>query len=189
MPPRVIGGISYVPLRFVSEALGAKVDWDERTGTATVSLDGAEVWVKVSDGGSASIKQYSRQVGNITATVIEIPPGAPVRAVVALARDRVGATEDLASMAKRYGAVAAINGTFFEAYGGIPEPWGTIIRDGKVVHVGSVGSVVGITSDGRVKMATVRIKIEGATGGSYEWPNNWYAYGFNRTPSPGGSAV
>lgn len=185
----MVGGITYVPLRFVSEALGAKVDWDEKTGTATVSLDGKDVLVKVSSSGSAGIKQYSRQVGNIRATVVAIPPGAPVRAVVTLARDRVGATEDLASMAKRYGAVAAINGTFFEAYGGIPEPWGTIIKDGKVVHVGNVGSVVGITSDGRVKMDTVRIKVEGGTGGSYEWPDNWYAYGFNRTPSPGGSAA
>ncbi len=189
VPPRMVGGITYVPLRFVSEAFGAKVDWDEKTGTATVSLDGKDVLVKVSNGGSTDIKQYYRQIGHIRATVVEIPPGAPVRAVAALAHDRVGATEDLASMAKRYGAVAAINGTFFEAYGGIPEPWGTIIRNGKVVHVGNVGSVVGITSDGRVKMDTVRIKVEGGTGGSYEWPDNWYAYGFNRTPGPAGSAA
>jgi hypothetical protein len=189
VPPRVVDSITYIPLRFVSEAFGATVGWDEKTGTATVSLDGKFVQVKLSNGGSAGIKQYSRQVGHIRATVVEIPPGAPVRAVVALARDRVGATEDLASIANRYGAAAAINGTFFEAYGGIPEPWGTIIRDGKVVHVGNVGSVVGITSDGRVKMDTVRIKVEGGTGGSYEWPDNWYAYGFNRTPRSDGSAA
>ncbi|MBF7083101.1 phosphodiester glycosidase family protein [Desulfallas sp. Bu1-1] len=189
VPPRVVDSITYIPLRFVSEAFGATVGWYEKTGTATVSLDGKFVQVKLSNGGSAGIKQYSRQVGHIRATVVEIPPGAPVRAVVALARDRVGATEDLASIANRYGAAAAINGTFFEAYGGIPEPWGTIIRDGKVVHVGNVGSVVGITSDGRVKMDTVRIKVEGGTGGSYEWPDNWYAYGFNRTPRSDGSAA
>jgi len=189
VPPRVVGGITYIPLRFVSEAFGATVDWDKNNGIATVSLDGKAVKVVLSGSGNTSIKQYTCQLGNIRATVVEIPPGAPVRPTVALAHNKVGAVEDLASMAKRYGAVAAINGTFFEAYGGIPEPWGTIFRDGKVIHVGNTGSTVGITSDGRVKMDTLRIKVEGGAGDSYGWPNNWYAYGFNRTPGSDNSAV
>jgi N-acetylmuramoyl-L-alanine amidase len=34
---KLIDGETYVPLRFVSEALGAKVDWDNKTKTATVT--------------------------------------------------------------------------------------------------------------------------------------------------------
>lgn len=34
---KLIDGETYVPLRFVSETLGAKVDWDNKTKTATVT--------------------------------------------------------------------------------------------------------------------------------------------------------
>ncbi|MNW61703.1 hypothetical protein D3C74_397790 [compost metagenome] len=34
---KLIDGETYVPLRFVSETLGAKVDWDNKTKAATVT--------------------------------------------------------------------------------------------------------------------------------------------------------
>jgi len=95
--------------------------------------------------------------------------------------------EELADMAGRSGALAAINGTYFQAYGGRPDPWNTLISNGKVIHSGSNGTTVGITANGRVKMAAVKIEIEGAINDSHRWPNNWYSYGFNHTP--GGAAV
>jgi len=39
---QVINGSTLVPLRFVSEALGAKVDWNAKTSTATIISQGAE---------------------------------------------------------------------------------------------------------------------------------------------------
>ncbi|MGZ4134532.1 MAG: stalk domain-containing protein [Tumebacillaceae bacterium] len=36
----VLGGRTMVPLRFISEALGAKVDWDQATSTAFLTYDG-----------------------------------------------------------------------------------------------------------------------------------------------------
>ncbi|MGB9867404.1 MAG: copper amine oxidase N-terminal domain-containing protein [Bacillota bacterium] len=36
VPPKVIGGRVMVPLRWVTEALGARVDWDESTFTVAV---------------------------------------------------------------------------------------------------------------------------------------------------------
>jgi hypothetical protein len=36
VPAKIIGGRTLVPLRFVSEALGAKVDWDTETQVATI---------------------------------------------------------------------------------------------------------------------------------------------------------
>jgi Copper amine oxidase N-terminal domain. len=38
-PPQVIGGTTLVPLRFVSEALGARVDWDRPNLTVNINTD------------------------------------------------------------------------------------------------------------------------------------------------------
>lgn len=40
-PPRVVNGTTYVPLRFVSEALGARVRWDNATRAVIITADGA----------------------------------------------------------------------------------------------------------------------------------------------------
>lgn len=45
-PPRVIAGTTYVPLRFVSEALGAQVAWDSARRTVIISADGNTAEVK-----------------------------------------------------------------------------------------------------------------------------------------------
>lgn len=37
-PAEVTGGRTYIPLRFVSESLGAIVNWDQSTNTVTVDL-------------------------------------------------------------------------------------------------------------------------------------------------------
>jgi len=37
VPPLIIGGRTLVPLRFVSEAMGARVDWDDRTRTVYIT--------------------------------------------------------------------------------------------------------------------------------------------------------
>lgn len=42
-PARLAGGVTIVPLRFVSEALGADVSWDAKTATAKISLPEAQV--------------------------------------------------------------------------------------------------------------------------------------------------
>lgn len=37
VPPQIINGRTLVPLRFISEALGAKVDWNNKTKTVTIT--------------------------------------------------------------------------------------------------------------------------------------------------------
>ncbi|MFC4777025.1 phosphodiester glycosidase family protein [Paenibacillus sp. GCM10023252] len=122
-----------------------------------------------------------------TVQTITIPKGLPVTA--ALAGRRIGAVQLLQDIAKGYRAEAAINGTFFESYGGIPEPWGTVISDGRLEHIGNLGTAAGFTWDGTVLMDTLRVSIQGGTNGSYSYPNNWYAYFVNRTPAAGASAA
>ena len=45
--PYIVDGRTMVPLRFIAEALGAKVDWNGDTETATVTLDGKVLSVKI----------------------------------------------------------------------------------------------------------------------------------------------
>ncbi|BBI32210.1 phosphodiester glycosidase family protein [Cohnella abietis] len=117
---------------------------------------------------------------------ISIPKGLPVD--IGLAKNTVGNVEELKSMASRRNADFAINGTYFEAYGGIPEPYGTLIANGELIHVTQNGTTVGFTADGSAKMDTLRLKIEGGTDGSYDYKNNWYAVFVNRTPTAGGNS-
>lgn len=73
-----------------------------------------------------------------------------MKAVVLNAGNQMNSSDSLANMAKSAGAFAAINGTYFEAYNGEPVPWGTIIKNGKIIHISNGGSVAGITSEGKL---------------------------------------
>jgi len=99
-----------------------------------------------------------------------------------LARNTVGATESLADMAKRSGAAAAINGTFFNSYSDL-QPHGTVQIEGNFAHTGTNGTTMGITNDNTVLFENLYIGIEGSINDSYEWPNNWYAWGVNHNYS------
>src|SRR5947208_9156665 len=83
---------------------------------------------------------------------------------VGLAQGRVGPVEPLDAIARRYGAAAAINGTFFEAYekGPIRMPNHTLITNGQVVEKGNIGTLIGFTGAGQAMMGRVPLRIEGA---------------------------
>jgi len=182
-PPLLQNNTVYVPLRFCAETLGSQVSWDPSAKQALIVYADKTIKVKTSNNGNA-VRSYTRQIGGITANIVEIPAGS-LQADVVLGQNRVGGIEELGSMASRSGAVVAINGTFFEAYGGIPEPWGTLIKNGQVIHIGNTGTAVGITKDGTAKFAQARISVEGMINGNY----GWYAYGFNRTPKNSGAFI
>lgn len=66
-----------------------------------------------------------------------------------LAHQELGKTESLESMAKRNGALAAINGTFFMAYNkeAYKPPWGKIVIDYSSVNDGSSGASIGFNGN------------------------------------------
>jgi len=130
---------------------------------------------------------YQQEVGGISLNIIELPYGS--QAKVGLADDGVGFTEELADIAIREGASVAINGSFFEAYGGKPEANNNLISGGKVVHIGDVGTTIGFFPNGSIKMEALQMKIEGASNGSYEGTNHWYAWGMNHMPGATGSYI
>jgi len=129
----------------------------------------------------AESKKVSAAGKTFAVQTVAIPKGMPVD--VGLGGGRIGGTEALASIAKRKNATYAINGTFFEAYGGIPEPWGTVIADGEVAHSGNYGTTIGFTWDGKAVMDSLRITISGKTVNEDGRERGWYAYFVNRTPA------
>jgi len=110
---------------------------------------------------------------------------------VGLAGGRPGHVEPLDAIARRYHAVAAINGGDFEAYGALPlrNPNHTIITGGGFMFKGDVGDVLWFDADNRAEIDRIPLKIEGSLDGSWRWPNNWYAYWINRYPSNGSDTV
>jgi len=112
-----------------------------------------------------------------------------VRLGVALAGRRVGDSAPLLDIARTAGARCAINGTFFAAYPGeTGEPYGTLVINGKLLHLGAFGTRLDVLSDGRVRMVRDRVQIHGTLDDSDVYPNDWYAYNLNQTPSIGTSA-
>ncbi len=84
------------------------------------------------------------------------------------------------------GAVAAINGTYFNAYNKqeIQDPYGTLVSGGQLVHfVGSPRPAIGIWPGGQAKLGPFQASIQGSTNGKTGWPNGWYAYGVNHIGS------
>jgi len=109
-----------------------------------------------------------------------------VQVIVGLARGKVGATETLEGIAKRYGAIAAINGCFFNAYTSSPikPPYHTIITQGQLVHIGNVGTLLGFDHQGNYRMERVRIEINGEVNHRQEkWLRDWFAYFVNHPPN------
>lgn len=114
---------------------------------------------------------------------VTLPKGIPVNA--GLANQRVGAVKSLSSIAGAYNASAAINGTYFEAYGGVPDPYGMIISDGVIEHIGNTGTSIGFKWDGSAVMDTLRVRVRGTVKAPEERAQSWYVYFVNRTPTKG----
>jgi hypothetical protein len=93
--------------------------------------------------------------------------GGTISPVLMNARNQMNAADSLENMAKNVQAFAAINGTYFSSYSGIPVSWGTMIRDGKVLHISQSGAVCGITSDGRLMVDRLTFDFEGYINGQY----------------------
>ena len=107
-----------------------------------------------------------------------------------IARQGIGRTEPFESLIRQEGnVVAAINGTFFDAYNksGDKDPNMTLIRNGQVIHRGAIGTVVGFTntpSNSRAVMGRLDMPIRGTIESPRSRrPDFWYAYWINRTPT------
>lgn len=93
----------------------------------------------------------------------------------AFAEGGIGSTSSLAEMAEKHQAVAAINGTFFNAYD--PEdlhPMGAIMIDREYAHIRGGAIVMGITASGGLQFTNNNyLRIEGTINGAQD--RTWHA--------------
>jgi len=104
---------------------------------------------------------------------------------VGIARDLVGHTEALGALAKRAGAVAAINGSFFDAYtrDALKNPDMSLISNGQLIFKSNIGSVLGFGADNRPAIFTPRYRLVGTLTHANGRAESWFAYWMNRKPT------
>ncbi|WP_019913107.1 phosphodiester glycosidase family protein [Paenibacillus sp. HW567] len=138
-------GTTYVPLSLVSKTLGIGLKWNSTAASLTLAAGDAAATLPVLSGtliqsstpavvnAKHTYRVGGRSFSVQTVTVSLLHPS--LKLDVVLAGNTVGNTEALGSIAKRSGAVAAINGTYFNAYtnGSYKVPYGYIISGGKML--------------------------------------------------------
>ncbi|ASA19412.1 phosphodiester glycosidase family protein [Paenibacillus donghaensis] len=138
-------GTLYVPLSVVSQSLGIQLAWNRETSSLTLSGGEESAALPVLTGtlmkadapavtsARRTIQAAGRSYSVQTVTVSLLHP--KVKLGVVLAGNQVGKVEGLSSIAKRSSAVAAINGTFFDAYtsSAYKVPYGYIFDGGKML--------------------------------------------------------
>src|SRR6056297_2615527 len=110
-------------------------------------------------------KYETKTIDNKPTKFITINMDSGITTKVLNAENNMTKAASLETMAKEVQAIAAINGTYFEAYEGNPIPWGTIIKDGKVIHISNGKSVAGITSEGKLIVDKLSFDIKGFVNG------------------------
>lgn len=140
-------------------------------------------WV---DAQSAAYKTERRMVqvgGRIISVTLVRANLKRVQVGVAIANGRVGGSATLGDIGKQANAICAINGTFLAGYKGQNgEPYGTLNIKGRWLHLGSTGTRIDMLENGSFRFVQDDLRVLGSTNGSRQSPNNWYAYGINRTP-------
>ncbi len=113
-----------------------------------------------------------------------------VRIKVGLAGGYLGHTESLGGIAHRYGAVAAINGSFFDAYTNstLKNPDMTLISKGQLIFTSNLGALLGFERDNTPHLGVVRVRMTGTLEKSGR-SQSWYVYWVNRKPTAAQSAT
>jgi hypothetical protein len=128
--------------------------------------------------------------GNVHMNVVRVNLRHPrIAAKVIQPSEGVGHTKTLAAMAVESGAVAALNGTYLAAYSDdkIKDPYGTIIQQGRVTHLGGKGPAIGFWPDGSARLGPFEKSFTGSVNGKWQWPNTWFVYGINHKPTHWGT--
>jgi hypothetical protein len=122
----------------------------------------------------------------VAVTGVAVDLADPTLAIkVGLAWDHIGRTEPLAGIAARAGALAAINGSFFNAYtqDALKNPDMSLITGGHLVFKSGLGSLLGFTADNTPLIGCLRHRL----GGTLRAPDGkemaWFAYWLNRKPT------
>jgi len=106
------------------------------------------------------------------------------RVEAAVAKGQVGKVDSLAGIAMQLAddeteVIAAINGTFFNAYSDL-QPAGNIFINGKPLYVSNSGTTIGFTAGNELELAYLHTSIKGSVNGNWEYPYNWEVWGINQ---------
>ena len=123
-----------------------------------IHTDGSDVVVPESQKVFVEKKSIIIDEKPMVVRYVYIPNFSALKTDIVLAQNTVSAAEELSSMATRTSAKAAINGGFFQSFdeSKAQEPYGILIKDGKLIHSDNTGSTLGFTKDGAVKLDVVR---------------------------------
>lgn len=138
-------GTTYVPLSLISHSLGIALTWHTDSSSLTLTKGADNSTLPVLSGSllkadspavvsaNRTFKVGSRSFNVQTVTISLLHP--TISLDVVLAGNTVGKVEALGSLAKRSSAIAAINGTFFNAYTqeDYKAPYGYIVSGGKLL--------------------------------------------------------
>lgn len=119
-------------------------------------------------------------------TYIVIPKSAELKCDVIIGQNGIGHSESLSALAEQSEALIAINGGFFQCFDSNKpmDPYGTIIKNGRLIHKGEIGSTIGFTDSGSAKIAIVEPVITATINGKTLEMDL-----FNHTPSADGNTV
>lgn len=138
-------GTTYVPLSLICHSLGIVLTWNTDSSSLTLTKGEDNSTLPVLSGSllkadspavvsaNRTFKVGSRSFNVQTVTISLLHP--TISLDVVLAGNTVGKVEALGSLAKRSSAIAAINGTFFNAYTqeDYKAPYGYIVSGGKLL--------------------------------------------------------
>lgn len=162
--------------------------WRDEAGAVSLRPIWAGFALLLASSGAAAaprdgIYSAAARVDGHSVRYVSIPLDA-VRIKVALAQGYAGRIESLDGIARRYGAVAAINGGDYEAYGDrkFRNANHTLISGGIFAFKGDVGDVLWFDAENNARIDRFPLRITGSLDGEWTWPNNWYAYWINRAP-------
>lgn len=195
MAPQALNGTTYVPIRFIGEALGGVVNYDK--GQLTVTIDGiTKSWqlnmvnkqaqTTSTTAATGAFSSGTKTVQGRKVNYVNINMNNPnVKVKISTAQNVVTAAASLKSLSGT--AKASINGSYFAAYNGdLPLPDGTLVSNGNVLHITDIGSTIGFTSDNKVLIDFVKTRVQGYVNGE----EAWLSYRINRhTPDPSATII
>lgn len=164
--PTMVNGTTYVPLRFLGEALGGSMTFDQGVITFTLGEMKKEWSLEVMQIPHSTLvpfKQQTHKVSGKTVQTVTINLKDPrVKVDIAIGKGKINVAQSLKDMTVASKGYASINGTYFAAYNGdVPLPDGTIVKNGKPLHITDIGSTIGFTPNGKVLIDFVTTRVQG----------------------------
>ena len=84
------------------------------------------------------------------------------------AQQQMGSIDNLQNIAEQLASpdraiVAAINGGFYDpSFGDTTQSWSIIQQDGEFIHLGDIGSVIAFSSNNKVRIENLCVRIKGS---------------------------